>query len=156
MAGNRVLVHFELEGEPRGKGRPRFTGQRKKHTYTPQATIDYEQAVQWAYKAAAGAFAFPADTPLRLVVWAFMERPKSASRITRQLMGAGKLRPTKKPDWDNIGKIVCDALNGIAYGDDTQIVDGRVIKLFCADGEQPHISVTIAEAINPREEKGGS
>lgn len=155
MAGNRVLVHFELEGEPRGKGRPRFT--KSGHTYTPDSTTEYEQAVQWAYKAAAGGFCFPTDTPLRLVVWAFMERPKSASRITRQLMGAGKLRPTKKPDWDNIGKIVCDALNGIAYGDDTQIVDGRVIKLFCADGEKPHISVTVSEVlVNPRVEKGSS
>lgn len=52
------------------------------------------------------------------------------------------IRPTKKPDWDNIGKIVCDALNKTAFHDDAQIVDGSVIKCY---SEQPRIEVEIWE-----------
>ena len=49
----------------------------------------------------------------------------------------------KKADWDNIGKIVCDSLNGIAYHDDVQIVDAQVRKFY---GETPRVVVTIQEA----------
>ena len=54
----------------------------------------------------------------------------------------GLIRPTKKPDWDNIGKVVCDALNGIAYRDDAQIVDSMVRKFY---GEVPRVVVIIRE-----------
>ena len=33
-----------------------------------------------------------------------------------------------KPDWDNIGKLICDALNGVAYTDDAHVVMGGVQK----------------------------
>lgn len=45
-----------------------------------------------------------------------------------------KKQPTLKPDWDNIGKAVCDALNGIAYKDDAQIISAEVIKRWAVDG----------------------
>jgi Holliday junction resolvase RusA-like endonuclease len=38
--------------------------------------------------------------------------------------------PVKKPDADNIAKIICDALNGIAYRDDTQIISLKVLKIY--------------------------
>ena len=54
-----------------------------------------------------------------------------------------KIRPMKKPDFDNFGKIVCDSLNDIAYHDDAQIVDAQVRKFFSDD---PRVVVTIQEA----------
>lgn len=53
-----------------------------------------------------------------------------------------KIRPTKKPDWDNIGKIICDSLNGVAYRDDAQIVDSMVRKFY---SETPRVVVSIRE-----------
>ena len=146
-----MVVEFIIPGEPQGKGRPRFT--KTGHTYTPDATREYEQRVKWAFRTQCRAVVFDEKTPLMLSVHAYMERPKSASRITRQLMGAGKLRPLKKPDWDNIGKIVADALNGIAYHDDAQIVDANVHKYYCADGEEPRCYVCIMEAYNVKEDE---
>ena len=61
----------------------------------------------------------------------------------RELMLNRTIRPIVKCDWDNIGKIVCDALNGIAYHDDKQVVDGQVRKFY---SEQPRVVVTIQEA----------
>ena len=62
-------------------------------------------------------------------VTAFFEPPKSISKKKRAEMLEGKIWPAKKPDSDNIAKVVLDALNGIAYHDDTQI-----IKLLRTDG----------------------
>ena len=45
---------------------------------------------------------------------------------------------------DRVGKVVCDALNGVAWYDDTQITDGEVHKFWAA--EQPRIEVKIWEA----------
>jgi len=58
--------------------------------------------------------------------------PKSTTKRDRQLIMEGKLLPTKKPDGDNIAKVICDALNGVAYEDDTQIVKLVVSKIYTA------------------------
>ena len=60
----------------------------------------------------------------------------------RKLVEEGVLRPTKKPDWDNIGKIVSDALNKFAFLDDAQIVDARVVKEY---SKTPKVIVKISE-----------
>ena len=57
-------------------------------------------------------------------------------------MAANEILPCKAPDWDNIGKIVTDALNGLAYEDDKQIVDAHVIKLY---SDQPRVEVELEE-----------
>ena len=44
-------------------------------------------------------------------------------------------------DWDNHGKAVSDALNGICFVDDRQIIDGHVL-LFKGD---PHIEIELEE-----------
>ena len=51
-----------------------------------------------------------------------------------------RIRPTKKPDWDNIGKIVCDSLNLVAYHDDSAVVDAQVRKFY---SETPRVDVMI-------------
>ena len=57
-------------------------------------------------------------------------------------MEKGDIRPTKKPDWDNIGKVVSDSLNQIAYRDDAQIVDSQVRKFY---SRLPRIEIIISE-----------
>ena len=55
----------------------------------------------------------------------------------------GNLNPTKKPDADNIGKVVLDALNGIAYEDDKQVIELRVSKQYSEEREG--LRITIGE-----------
>lgn len=131
---------FEVIGEPQGKARPRFTQQG--HTYTPAATKAYEQAVAWAYKAKYGTVQFCKGVPLRMDIIAYYAVPNSASKAKRADMLSGKIRPTKKPDYDNVAKIISDALNGLAFYDDAQIVDGNVTKWY---GETPKVVVRIFE-----------
>lgn len=52
------------------------------------------------------------------------------------------IRPTKKPDLDNIMKCVTDALNEIAYQDDKQIVSASIEKYY---SEEPRVEVAIME-----------
>ena len=60
-------------------------------------------------------------------------------------MEAGVILPITKPDWDNIGKIVSDALNGIAYRDDSQVVDSRVRKIY---SNEPRTVIRIWQVNN--------
>ena len=79
---------------------------------------------------------------LDIRIFAYYSIPKSTSKKKRELMLAGKIRPTKKPDFDNIAKIICDSLNGIAYQDDKLIVDGMFRKFY---SEQPRVEVKILQ-----------
>ena len=125
-----------IPGEPCAKQRPKFGNGR---TYTPQKTVNYETLVKQLYIMQGKE---RLEGALRLTVEAFFSIPKSASRKNREKMLQGEIRPTKRPDWDNVGKIVSDALNEMAYKDDSQIVSARVEKWY---SDIPRVEVTIIE-----------
>lgn len=138
-----MKVKFTILGEPAGKGRPRFRnigGFAK--PYTPEATISYENLVKLEYEQQCKNYRFPDDAQLDVRIIAYFEIPKSASKKKAKLMEEGKIRPTKTPDFDNIGKIVCDSLNKRAYRDDAQVVDAQVRKFY---SRNPRVVVTIQE-----------
>ena len=141
-------VTFTVPGEPFGKQRPRFTIRNNKtYTRTPTETSSYESAVKWFYLQQTG-YMFPDDVPIRVKIYAYFSIPKSDSKKKKQLKLQGKIFPIKKPDWDNIGKIICDSLNGIAYKDDSHIVEAEVHKRF---SNNPRVEVVIDVVL---EEKG--
>lgn len=69
--------------------------------------------------------------------------PKGVSNKMRSLMEAGFIRPMKKPDKDNIDKIVTDALNKVAYYDDAGIVHSEIDKVYTSG--QPCVDVVLKE-----------
>ena len=137
-------VCFTIPGPPQGKGRPRVvrTKTGASLTYTPDKTVAYEELVRIRYKAAEHGFQFPDDAQLAVQIIAWFQIPKSKSRKIRFAMAAGQVLPTKKPDCDNIVKIVCDALNGIAYKDDQQVVLAQIRKRYA---EIPKTEVKLWE-----------
>lgn len=98
-----------ISGEPVAKGRPRFAGKR---AYTPIKTKDYEKRI---VSEAMNMGVCQINDPVFLTIRAFF--PMSIAAAKR-----GDTHHTKRPDLDNIIKIVGDALNGIAWKDDSQIV----------------------------------
>ncbi len=134
---NDLTVTFTVAGAPQGKARPRVT---RHGTYTPAKTKAYEQAVQLAYMMQAQGCTFPADAELMVCINAYYPIPKSASKSKRQKMLENCIRPTVKPDADNIAKAICDALNGEAWKDDAQICTLIVHKQY---SEEPRCDVTI-------------
>lgn len=123
-----MTIHFTVPGPPFGKQRPRHT--KYGHDYTPKETRAYEEFAKKCFFAAAGSSFIPLQGALRIKIFAGYPIPKSVSKKRRAAMLAGTELPTKKPDWDNIGKIICDALNGVAYGDDAQITKSEVDKRY--------------------------
>lgn len=113
-------------GEPVGKGRPKFVRRDSYVTVrTPEKTAICENLVKLEYQKQisgnkAAFFRFDDNIPLSLEIKAFFGIPKLTSKKRRALMEEGKIRPTKKPDIDNVFKVIADSLNGIAYKDNFQ------------------------------------
>ena len=89
-------------------------------TYTPNQTTEYEKLVRASYTAVSKTF-FDKNIPLIISIIALFSIPKSVNKKLKNLMLQGDILPTKKPDSDNIIKIILDALNGVCYYDDAQI-----------------------------------
>lgn len=108
-----------ITGRIIGKGRPRMN--RETGTvYTPEETKRYEALVAWCYRTQRGKFFN--EFPVKVTIIAEFAVPKGTPKAKREAMLAWNIEPMKKPDIDNIAKIVLDALNGVAYKDDKQVV----------------------------------
>lgn len=137
-------IVFEVPGEPCAKGRHRsFIRNGKIANFTPDKTVNYEGQVKWL-----GAMAMkgapPLEGPLWMHVTAFFQLPKSASKKVRAgiLDGTVMGYVTKRPDASNCLKALEDGLNGIAYADDSQLADVRVIRRY---SDRPRVVVSIGK-----------
>ena len=131
------MIEFTVEGRPVGKARPRVT---RNGTYTPKKTKGYEELVKWScrskYKGG------PLKGPLRIEIVFYMYIPKNTSQVRIEKKLVDERLPTKMPDWDNMAKSITDAINGIAYEDDSQIVEAHIYKKFSKD---PRAEVKITQ-----------
>lgn len=133
-----MTCDFVVEGKPVGKGRPRFRRMGNfVQTYTPANTAEYEKLVRLRFQNAGGVIT---DKPVKIEIIAFFAPPKSVRK--KQEMLANLILPTKKPDCDNIAKIVLDALNQIAYKDDSQVIELSVRKQYASEAK---VSVHIED-----------
>lgn len=130
------MIELTVMGKPVGKERPRFA--RTQHgirTYTPKRTETYQKSIFGAYMDKYK------GTTLKGGIWAqisaYFDIPKSTPKYKRDSMRWYD----KKPDADNIAKTVLDALNGVAYEDDKQIVMLQVRKEY---GE-PRVEIRLGE-----------
>ena len=135
-----MQAEFTIPGAPFGKQRPRHS-RASGTTYTPRETKLHEQLIQWEFRKQCRD-RFPEGAQVRVIITAVMSIPKSTPKYRRADMLSGKIRPTKKPDWDNIGKLVCDALNGVAYDDDKCVCEAVVRKFY---GCEPRVIVRLED-----------
>lgn len=121
-------MEFIVEGDPQGKARPRFS-RRTGTVYTPSKTAKYEKEIRQAFLAAGGKM-IPDGSYAVVIIDAYFEIPKSYVKGKRLACEHNINRPDKKPDIDNILKVVLDALNKVAYEDDKQVVEVRCRKWY--------------------------
>jgi Holliday junction resolvase RusA-like endonuclease len=135
-----AVRNFFVPGQPQGKGRARVSVRGGfARAYTPEKTEIYENLIKAMYlEQYSGAPLM--EGPLRMCVTAVYTIPKSTSGARSRKMLAGDIRPTTKPDIDNLLKCLCDAGNGIMYKDDTQIVDMKATKSY---GAVPGVYVSV-------------
>jgi Holliday junction resolvase RusA-like endonuclease len=125
------MVTYQVQADPQGKGRPKFT--RQGRAYTPAKTVAYETLIAKAAQEAMGA-SEPLETPVAVFVYISMPIPKSYPKKRREACLDGFERPLKTPDCDNVAKAFLDAMNGIVYKDDCQVVSLHVTKVYSEVG----------------------
>lgn len=123
------------------KQRPKATRQGGfVRVYTPRKTRDYEEKIKQTYLNAVGDIKL--EGALESEVTGVFPIPKATPKAIKEKMIKGDINHTKKPDCDNMGKVVFDALNNVAYNDDSSICKTHVNKKY---GEEPRIDVKISE-----------
>ena len=136
--GQIKRVWFEVGGEPFGKERPRVVG----HAYTPNKTKDKEDEIALIYKSIYHGFRFEKGVPLKVEMDFYFRIPKNTSKKKCKMMEAGEIRPAKRPDIDNVQKLVMDAANGVIWADDSQVVEVVARKYW---SDRPRVEVGVAE-----------
>ena len=135
-----MMYEFEMIGSIVGKARPRMNT-RTGRAYTPTNTKLYEYSLrQWFIRAYP--YFKPIESRVKVSIIAYFDIPKSTSKKKEAEMLKDNISPTKKPDIDNIIKIVLDAMNKFAFKDDTQVTKLEVEKKYA---ETSKIYVKIEE-----------
>lgn len=133
-------VTFSVPGSPVGKGRPKFARRGAFVTaYTDKKTVSYENLVR-IYASEVVGNRPPFSGPVFVRIKISVTPPVSWSKRKTSDALLGLIRPTTKPDFDNIAKAVCDAMNEIVYVDDKQVCDAWISKYYAAT---PEVSVTV-------------
>lgn len=128
---------FTYRGKVRGQGRPRFA---HGHAYESKMDRQYKQDLAWQYKAQRGPHF--GNQPLSVTIDVMRALPKSTPKLV------AVMDDVKKPDCDNIAKALLDALNGLAFGDDAQVVALVVRKYPRIRADCDWMRVTIATIAN--------
>lgn len=138
-----MQIHFQVEGDPKGKGRPRFSrvGSFTK-VYTDKQTLGYEAKITYFAKQAIGSTE-PLKTAVSVYLYVRLPIPQSYPKKRRDACLNGSELPCKKPDIDNIAKTYLDAMNGVIFVDDTQVIDLHVKKVYA---EKTGVDVMVTEA----------
>ena len=131
-----------VEGKIKGKARPRFNTKTGR-AFTPGDTITYENWIKCCYQEQDGKFI---DGQVSVRIEDYYKIPKSYTKKRVQAIRDGLEMPLKKPDSDNIAKIVLDSLNKIAFDDDAQVVELTVVKKWTE--EQERIEFELEEVKN--------
>ena len=137
-------VYFVVTGKPVGKGRPRAsTRGGYVRMYTDAKTLGYEAAIADEAARAMGKMGL-FETPLQMQVSCYYPIPKSWPKKIKQGALDEEVFPKVKPDLDNVVKAVLDALNGVVYLDDAQVVNLVATKRYATE---PRVEVYIFEKL---------
>lgn len=137
-----MTIEFTIPGEPIAQGRPRAGKTRTGQTviYDPAKSRNYKQYIQLVARGYAPKK--PMEGALSMTVKIYRPMLKNFSKKRRQEAEAGLYRPTTKPDNSNYIKGIEDALNGVIYKDDSQIVSSKIEKYY---SENPRVEIRVEE-----------
>lgn len=130
-------IRFTIPGSPMGKGRVRIS--KGGFCFTPENTMNYENLVKVTCIDKCQQRQANYAGQVAVVITAFYPFPASYTKKKQEQIRGGA-RPVKKPDLDNIAKIILDALNHVAWQDDKQVVCMVLTKKYAV---VPCVSVGI-------------
>jgi len=139
-----MMITFKVDGDPVGKQRARYAKRGNfVQTYTPDKTRNYEALIKEAAIQAMGSNEI-LETPVNLYLYIRAPIPKSLSKKRLEACLNGLEKPIKKPDASNVLKSVEDAMNGVVYKDDSQIVNIHVTKVYSS---VPGVDICVKECL---------
>ena len=128
--------------KPVTKARPRVL--RKGWAYTPKKTLDYEKAIAEYWRQATHDFQYSREQAIVVNLSFGLPIPKNTSKKKTALMDAGNIPHIKKPDADNLAKAVMDALNKVAWVDDSQVIKVSIHKKY---SKEPYVYIYIHDEV---------
>lgn len=137
-----MSIHITIPGEPVAQGRPRFSTQHGfVRAYDPAKSRSYKDhvrtvAIQQCPQRLLG--------PVMMTVDIYRGIPKSWSKKKQEQAERGIIKPTLKPDVDNYIKGIKDALNGVAYVDDSQVTVLLISKYY---DRVPRVEIKVEEDV---------
>ncbi len=136
-----MVYYIEVFGEVVGKQRPRASSQGGfVRMYTPTKTVNYESRIAYAWTQKYGEFNFERDKAVSVTITIYVPIPKAFSKKKRVLALNNEIKPTTKPDIDNVCKSVLDGLNKIAFADDKQVYKLSAVKVYAV---MPKLEINI-------------
>lgn len=126
-----MIYEFEVPGKVIGKGRPRLNSYTRA-VYTPTRTKDYESLVEQYFLLKYPRFKI-LEGRIKVNIIAYFSIPKTTKKSEINEMLDNNISPTKKPDIDNIVKVVLDSMNKFAFRDDNQITKLEVEKKYALE-----------------------
>lgn len=129
-------MNITIYGKPQPKERPRVY---KGHGITPTRTKNYEAMIAAEWRAE---YPKPLEGDLRVWITFYMPTPVSWSKAKKERAERGIIRPSVRPDIDNLVKIILDGLNGVAFADDKQVVELTAAKYYSAN---PRTAILVEE-----------
>lgn len=152
-----LLGSICIKGSPYGKASPRVVMMGKNaRAYPPKSDKDYSNkilvAIDEAFlKSSKPVVVTDPRQPLCVHISARFKRPSSHYKKSGELSAEGLrwLQPTKKPDTDNISKIILDTMTKAKlWVDDSQITQEYITKDWCEDDEEESVLVSWFNAID--------
>lgn len=135
------MIHLTIPGEVIPQLRPRFARRGNfVQTYDPAKCRDYKAYVRMIATQSRPAKLIEGPVAVRIHI--YRHTPQSWSKVRIAAALAGQIRPTTKPDADNLAKGIKDALKGIIWNDDAQVVRLVVEKWY---SDRPRAEVEIEE-----------
>lgn len=120
-----------MVGEVVAQGRPRYTNAPFPHAYDPKKSRDFKAMLAYcAQQEVLKQGGEVLDGAISMTIHVEIAPPKSWSKSKRQRAIEGFIKPTVKPDVDNICKSIMDALTGVWYADDKQIFSIMILKEY--------------------------
>lgn len=134
------MARYIFNITPQAQARPRATRMGKGiRLYDPKKTADFKKQLRLLAQAE---HVEPLQDALSVEIWFYRAVQKSISKKEHFRRTTGQVRPTVKPDIDNLCKATLDSFNGILWKDDSQIVDLNLHKLY---SDNPRIEIKLEE-----------
>ena len=127
-----------VPGEPISSARPRVT---RNGVFLPKKSREYKEKIQECYRQIDGKNY--GDEPVELLMMFTFPIPKSYTKKRRREIRELKYAYPHRPDIDNLAKSVMDALNGLAYKDDAQVMALLAVKMYTENPEDVGVKIII-------------